>query len=1025
MPRRHTLLLLCIAFVVAMLAVPMTASAILENEYGMKYAGEQICTSCHALSYGETTHGDFAIPEAQPSDAAMWPAGRIGVGEMVNKSQVAFTLGAGTGLREYLVNNDAAAVGDDALAIEIQGGNRYATAVEASKKFASATTVVVATGESFPDALGGAALAGATNGPLLLTPTASVPAIVIAEIDRLNATTVYVLGGTNAVSNAAASQIDAIPGVTVTRLAGSNRYATANLVANEAIEQIGPGFTGDAFMATGVDFPDALASSPIMAALGRPLVLVDDAGNYTLPAGVTRVKVLGGTNAVPASVVTALGGTYDGRLSGANRYATAVAVAEYGVSMGMTWNGVGIVDGDNFADALCAGPLLGSLNTVMLMTASDSLSAATQNALVAHNAAISEYHLFGGLSALSFTVRAQIDAVLTGTGAPVGGVNPFVVPSLEWDPILPTTWEMGLEGIEFEAYTCGNCHHLGWTTQNAKPATGTFSTAPSATVNAWVTDPASADPSPEKYIPGASVQCEVCHGTGQAGTTVANHFGVFTGQVKILRGTELLDSGVCGKCHASWESGNTLGYTPDQNILTYANPYDKDDIPTAETWNGGVNAATAKAWRFYPNGANRSNKHVYYTEWALSGHALRGAYTNDLTNPRVTPYMADGTGNYNSTGANGGTAYCTRCHTGEGYGVRKGLSLLENYDLATQPTGRMGQECASCHIAHNAPNSTHDNGMDVRKPDAGVTQSGIVMTSICEDCHNWQRDQQGDVGFEANPQPAASLGTRGGYNHPTREIYNGVGMYEVADAGKFMPGVKCEQCHMPATRSDFPDQTDLGRYEDRSWKRYTHSMHIMKPGDAAEWGLAPWGDSCSPCHPGQTQTELQVAIEEWQADAADAAADTTAAYNAAYTLAAAPGASETSVSAGFTTLMGRAYYNYRNYVGEGSSGVHNPRYTRRGLEAATKMALSVNGEFAFVTGGTALPGTLYVTGQVLNGDGSPAVDAKIVLTTDGGTYETMTDANGNFVIVYMDTESITALTWERCSDADADLVYVP
>src|SRR5665648_1087927 len=113
------------------------------------------------------------------------------------------------------------------------------------------------------------------------------------------------------------------------------------------------------FLGTGVSCPDALASSPIMYAKGMVLILSNASGAFSVPTGVEKVTILGDASVVPASVVTALGAKYDGRLSGSNRYATAKAVAEYGVSQGMSWNNVGVATGQNFPDALCAGPLVG------------------------------------------------------------------------------------------------------------------------------------------------------------------------------------------------------------------------------------------------------------------------------------------------------------------------------------------------------------------------------------------------------------------------------------------------------------------------------------------------------------------------------------------------------------------------------------------------------------------------------------------------------------------------------------------
>ncbi|HAL29743.1 MAG TPA: hypothetical protein DCP20_03375 [Coriobacteriia bacterium] len=318
----------------------------------------------------------------------------------------------------------------DPTAILVQGDNRYLTAVEASKKFGSAGSVVIATGMSFPDALGGAALAGAVDGPILLTPTDSVPSQVLAEIQRLGASKAYILGGTAAVSNAAAAQIDALPGVSIERIAGGNRYETAAKVAAKTISLLGAGYEGKAFMATGLNFPDALASSSIMFAEGMPLVLVDGAGNYTLPAGVTDVTILGGTGVVPASVQTSLGAKYDGRLAGANRYETAAEVAEYGVSLGLSWNNLGVVTGENFPDALCAGPLVGSKGSVVLLTQSTQLTNETEALLVGARGDVSYYYLFGGLATIAADVRADIDAAVTATTEPEPELTGHDLPDL-------------------------------------------------------------------------------------------------------------------------------------------------------------------------------------------------------------------------------------------------------------------------------------------------------------------------------------------------------------------------------------------------------------------------------------------------------------------------------------------------------------------------------------------------------------------------------------------------------------------
>ena len=305
------------------------------------------------------------------------------------------------------------------VAVPVQGADRVATAIEASKLFGTADTVVLATGNDFPDALGGSALAGAVDGPILLTRGATIEPAVLAEIARLGADEVYILGGTGAVPAAVETALEAAD-LTVTRLAGANRYATAKLVADEAIELLGGSYAGGAFAATGLGYADALAAAPIMYAQGMPLVLVDGAGAYTLSAGMTKVDILGGTGAVPASVQTALGSAYGTRLSGATRYETAIAVATYGVGKGMSWNNLGIATGESFPDALAAGPLLGSKNSVLLMTQSAVLTPATETKLLALAGDVDTYYLFGGTGVITPAVRADILAALTPAPEPVG-----------------------------------------------------------------------------------------------------------------------------------------------------------------------------------------------------------------------------------------------------------------------------------------------------------------------------------------------------------------------------------------------------------------------------------------------------------------------------------------------------------------------------------------------------------------------------------------------------------------------------
>ncbi|MBN2847640.1 MAG: cell wall-binding repeat-containing protein [Coriobacteriia bacterium] len=303
------------------------------------------------------------------------------------------------------------------------GTDRYLTACTiATESFDTAETVVLATGAAFPDALSASGLAGAYDGPLLLTAPTALPDTVRQTIIDLGASKVFIVGGTSAVTLAVEQAVDGIAGVSVERIAGADRYATAAAVADAIEEHAGAAFAGRAFIARGDNFADALAVAPFAYSQGIPVLLT---GSTTLSAatgsavtrlGVSECVIAGGTAAVSSGVeaaLDALPGVSVVRWSGADRYATAVDVATKGIARGWgSWRLVGLATGTSFPDALGGGVACGAYNGVLLMTRPDTLSAATAAALTAHAPEIERCRVFGGDSAVSPAVYAQIEAIL-------------------------------------------------------------------------------------------------------------------------------------------------------------------------------------------------------------------------------------------------------------------------------------------------------------------------------------------------------------------------------------------------------------------------------------------------------------------------------------------------------------------------------------------------------------------------------------------------------------------------------------
>jgi putative cell wall-binding protein len=106
---------------------------------------------------------------------------------------------------------------------------------------------------------------------MLLVPGSSVPTSVQAELIRLQAKEIVVLGGPNAVSDAVLGQLALLtsPPGNARRVSGPDRYQTATAVAADAF----PDATST-FVATGLNFPDALAGGVLAARSASPLLLV-------------------------------------------------------------------------------------------------------------------------------------------------------------------------------------------------------------------------------------------------------------------------------------------------------------------------------------------------------------------------------------------------------------------------------------------------------------------------------------------------------------------------------------------------------------------------------------------------------------------------------------------------------------------------------------------------------------------------------------------------------------------------------
>jgi len=305
------------------------------------------------------------------------------------------------------------------------GADRYQTAIEISKKtFAggSCPTVVLATGADFPDALAASGLAGVYGSPVLLTPKAALPAGLTAELVRLGANKVVIVGGPAAVSADVESALK-LAGYAVDRAQGATRYETAADVARKIRAITGARADSPAFVVRGDLFPDALAAAPLAYRGAYPVLLTSSTALSPATAavitetGVNEIIIAGGAGAVgpgvEASLAAVAGVRTVHRESGDDRYETAAKLARYGVRMWWAENTyIGVATGVNFPDALGGGAAAGSKGGVILLTRTDVLPTPTSGYLQTYKAEVLSPKVYGGTLAVTDSVKAAIDSAL-------------------------------------------------------------------------------------------------------------------------------------------------------------------------------------------------------------------------------------------------------------------------------------------------------------------------------------------------------------------------------------------------------------------------------------------------------------------------------------------------------------------------------------------------------------------------------------------------------------------------------------
>ncbi|MGH9129377.1 MAG: cell wall-binding repeat-containing protein [Acidimicrobiales bacterium] len=354
---------------------------------------------------------------------------------------------------------------------QLAGSNRFATAAITSERAfphgASTAVVVSGANSDLADVLAASYLAAqqdnGAGAPILLVNPTDVPAETSAALTALAVTHIVIVGGTGAVNASVAGALSS-SNHTVTRVAGADRFATADAVDSQGTDSQGAVPVGAvavgavagkryAIVADGEDqhLVDALGASAIASGGPLPVFLVDgptgrlSSTDLSIMAtdGISEAILVGGTAALGAQVPTQLRGSgiTAAQEAGPNRSATSGALADFAIShLGFSSTHFDIASGagTHLVDSLAGGPLGGSQRAPTLVTASVDDAGSVASFASAHAGTEHTADLLGGFGSVDPTALAAIASPsgtppLAGMGAAEAGAaallaNPSVPP---------------------------------------------------------------------------------------------------------------------------------------------------------------------------------------------------------------------------------------------------------------------------------------------------------------------------------------------------------------------------------------------------------------------------------------------------------------------------------------------------------------------------------------------------------------------------------------------------------------------
>lgn len=217
-------------------------------------------------------------------------------------------------------------------------------------------------------------------------------------------------------------------GINAERIFGSNRYETALKITGRFYDKE----TDSVILATGKNFPDALAASTLSKQAKAPILLVDgdkgrlpdELGKAINKVNAKKVYLLGGPSAISKSIENQLDemGLQTIRMGGSNRYESAVLINQEVLGEEKTIDNLILASGKDFVDALSASYLIQNDHSIILLNEKNGLT--KENKEFIQDKDINRIILVGGKNVLNDKVEKDIKQYAKET-VRIAGANRF------------------------------------------------------------------------------------------------------------------------------------------------------------------------------------------------------------------------------------------------------------------------------------------------------------------------------------------------------------------------------------------------------------------------------------------------------------------------------------------------------------------------------------------------------------------------------------------------------------------------